>query len=79
MDTTNISPKWMMAVMSPPLSASGAADTGANDLLGRVSSLRDIVRCFEDTDHGTVVHQNLGLWMTVLSVNQRHLQDARKD
>src|ERR1700733_6430759 len=41
----------MMAVISPPLS------TGAN---GRVVAgcgpLRDIVRCFEDTDHGTVVH-----------------------
>ena len=25
---------------------------------------RDIVRCFEDADHGTVVHHNLGLGIT---------------
>jgi hypothetical protein len=34
---------------------------------------RDIVRCFEGEDHGTIVHHNLGLGIAVLGVDQRHL------
>src|ERR1700722_15120146 len=41
----------MMALMSPPSS------TGANGRgLAAFGPLRDIVRCFDDKDHGTVVH-----------------------
>jgi hypothetical protein len=39
---------------------------------------RDIVRCFEGEDHGSIVHRNLGLGITVPGVDHRHLEDTRK-
>src|ERR1700716_1124205 len=52
--------------------------TDAEGGLADFGPLRDIVWSFEDADHGTVVHHNLSLGITVLSVNLGHLQDARK-
>ena len=52
--------------------------TDAEGGLADFGPLRDIVRSFEDADHGTVVHHNLSVGITVLSVNLGHLQDARK-
>ena len=53
--------------------------TDAEGGLADFGPLRDIVRSFEDADHGTVVHHNLSVGITVLSVNLGHLQDAAKD
>src|SRR3979490_1143740 len=52
--------------------------TDAEGGLADFGPLRDIVRSFEDADHGTVVHHNLSVGITVLRVNLGPLQDARK-
>src|ERR1700694_3941541 len=53
--------------------------TDAEGGLADFGPLRDIVRSFEDADHGTVVHHNLSLGITVLSVNLGSSAGCAKD
>jgi hypothetical protein len=59
-----------------PRQRGGTATEVGSVIVSTVMTAWSIARyrpVFEDEDHCTVVHHNLGLGITVLSFNQRHL------